>query len=117
MLIYLKGLELRYAISEQYISYGITLKWMQIDNQCFDWEHPMLLYPAVLAKTQKEMEHHPFLSLGVIQSRDKSYGVTYYKYFGLLLQEVAIEMGEELLRRLLSFADLTSINLDSQEYP
>lgn len=113
---YAKGLEVRYAVTEQFVSYGVTLKWMQIDNQCFDWDHPMLLYPAVLSKSQKELEAHPFLSLGVIQSTDKSFGVTYFKYFGLLLQEIAVEVGEELLRRVIDFANLSLLNADPEKY-
>lgn len=112
----MKGLEIRYAVSDQFVSYGVTLKWMQIDNQCFDWDHPMLLYPAVLSKSQKELEEHPFLSLGVIKSTDKSFGVTYFKYFGLLMQEIAVEVGEELLRRVVDFADLSLLNVDPDRY-
>lgn len=107
MLVYIRDIEARYAISKQFLSYGLTIKWMQIDNQAFDWDHPMLLYPAVLSKSKKELEEHPFLSLGAIQSRDRSYGVTYYKYLGLLVQEMALEMGEELLRNILNFVNLS----------
>jgi len=107
MLVYIKDFGARYAMSKQFISYGLTIKWMQIDNQAFDWDHPMLLYPAVLSKSKKELEEHPFLSFGAIQSRDRSYGVTYYKYFGLLIQEMALEMGEELLRNILQFVNLS----------
>ena len=107
LLLYVKDIEARYALSKQFLSYGLTIKWLQIDNQAFDWDHPMLLYPAVLSKSKKELEEHPFLSFGAIQSRDRSYGVTYYKYFGLLVQEMALEMGEELLRNVLNFANLS----------
>ena len=107
LLVYVKDLEVRYAISKEFMSYGITVKWLQIDNQSFDWDHPMLLFPAVISKNAKELEEHPFLSLGIIQSRDTSYGVTYFKYFGLLLQEMSIEVGEELLRRLLDFVNFS----------
>lgn len=114
LLLYVKGLEVRYAISEQFVSYGLTVKWLQVDNQCFDYDHPMLLYPAVLSKAAKELESHPFLSLGIIQSKDRSYGVTYYKYFGLLLQEMAIEVGEELLRRVLAFVDFSLLAVQKE---
>ena len=105
--VYIKGAEARYSVSDQYLSYGLTVKWLQIDNQVFDWEHPMLLFPTVLSKDQKEMSEHPFLSVGIIQSKDTSYGVTYYKYFGLLLQEFSIELGEELLRKIMAFASFS----------
>jgi vacuolar protein sorting-associated protein 13A/C len=111
LLVYVKDLELRYAISKQFTSYGVTIKWLQIDNQSFDWDHPMMLYPAVINKSAKELEEHPFLSLGIIQSRDTSYGVTYFKYFGLLLQEMSIEVGEELLRRLLNFGNFSLLTV------
>lgn len=65
----------------------------------------MLVYPSVLTKDKNE---HPFLSVGVIQSKDTSYGVTYFKYFGVLLQEMSIELGEELLRKFLAFASFSS---------
>jgi vacuolar protein sorting-associated protein 13A/C len=107
LLVYMREIEARYAISVQFISYGLNIKWLQVDNQAFDWNHPMLLYPSVLTRSQKELKEHPFLSFGAIQSRDRSYGVTNYKYLGLLIQEMSLEVGEETLRQLLNFANLS----------
>jgi vacuolar protein sorting-associated protein 13A/C len=73
----------------------------------------MLLFPTILSKTAKDLNEHPFMSLGIIQSKDTSYGVTYVKYFGLLLQEISLEMGEELLRRILSFVNLSILSADA----
>ena len=113
-MLYFKELEIRYADSAQFASYGITIKWMQIDNQSFDWEHPMLLYPAVISKSKHELDEHPFLSLGVIQSKDRSYGVTYYKYLGLLVQELSLEVGEDLLRKIIDFTNLSYFKVQAK---
>lgn len=104
MYLYGKGLEFRLQDSKLYQTIGFKLKWFQIDNNLFEYTHPILMYPAVIRRNEEEMESHPTLNIGIIKSKDTSHGVEYIKYFGLLLQEMNVEMGEELLKRILLYA-------------
>jgi vacuolar protein sorting-associated protein 13A/C len=103
-----KGLEVRCELSRLFQTLGFKLKWLQIDNQLFDYTHPILVYPSVIKRTDADMDEHPTLNVGIIQSR-MDRGVHYFKYCGILLQELTIELGEELLRKLIQFAQFESI--------
>ena len=106
--IYAKGLEFRQQQSKLFQTLGFKLKWFQIDNCLFDYTHPILMYPAVVKKKDKELEEHPTLNIGIIKSTEDR-GVDYYKYFGVLLQELNIELGEELLQKIILFAQFKSL--------
>lgn len=107
--IYGKNLEFRLLQSALYQTLGFKLHWLQIDNCLLDYTHPILIYPAVIKRTAEDLAEHPTINVGIIKSRDTSHGVDYYKYFGVLLQELNIDLGEELLRKLLLFAQFESI--------
>lgn len=103
-----KDLELRYSASNLHYTYGLTVQWIQMDNQLFDdWDHPILLYPAVISKKAQfkagEEGLPPFLSVALIQSVDAAHGVKYFKYAGFLLQEVVIDLGEHLMHKLVDY--------------
>lgn len=110
---YAKDFQLRLTSSNLFHTYGLTIGWLQLDNQLFDdWDHPILLYPAVISKkaqfkagaTSRDQDSlPPFLSMALIQSVDSAHGVTYYKYGGFLLQEVVIDLGEHLMNKLVDF--------------
>jgi vacuolar protein sorting-associated protein 13A/C len=111
--VFAKDVELRHAISNLHATYGLTLGWLQIDNQLFgDWDHPILLYPAVITKRHRGTEDSPpppFLSAALIMSQDAAHGVTYIKYFGFLMQEVQVDLGEHLVNKLVEFGQFESI--------
>lgn len=111
--VWAKDLELRYSVSNLHVTYGLTVAWLQIDNQLFDdWDHPILLYPAVISKKAQFKrggdEDPPCLSAALIQSVDSAHGVRYYKYFGFLLQELVIDLGEHLMHKLVDFLQFDS---------
>ena len=108
MYVYGKGLEFRMQQSKLFQTLGFKLKWFQIDNCLFDYTHPILMYPAVVQKNDKELDEHPTFNIGIIKSNEGK-GVDYYKYFGVLLQEMNIELGEELLEKIILFAQFQSI--------
>ncbi len=107
--LYGRDLEFRLVQSVLYQTLGFKLHWLQIDNCLLEYTYPILCYPAVIKRTAKDLSEHPTINLGVIKSRDTSHGVDYYKYFGLLMQELNLDLGEELLRKLLLFAQFESI--------
>lgn len=108
MYIYSKDLEFRMQQSTLFQTLGFKVKWFQIDNSLFDYTHPILMYPAVVQKKESELQEHPTLNVGIIKSNE-SRGVDYFKYFGVLLQEMNIELGEEQLQKIILFAQFDSI--------
>lgn len=51
--IWAKGVELRWSQSWEHTTYGLSVGWLQVDNQSFDWgEHPILLYPTATPQHQ-----------------------------------------------------------------
>lgn len=108
MYVYSKDLEFRMQQSTLFQTLGFKIKWFQIDNCLFDYTFPILMYPAVVQKKESELQEHPTLNVGIIKSNE-SRGVDYFKYFGVLLQEMNIELGEELLQQIILFAQFDSI--------
>ncbi|KAK4050444.1 Vacuolar protein sorting-associated protein 13 [Microbotryomycetes sp. JL201] len=99
-----RGLSAKYMDSTTNVSYDVSCKWIQVDNQLFGGLYPILLYPSVIPKDGKELEVHPSLQASVIILKDDSHGVTYFKYASVLLQEMTIEVDEDFLFALLDFA-------------
>lgn len=111
---HLGDLEIRLGEGTRYITSGMTLRTLQVDNQLFDYEHPILLYPSLSARPRRssgnaaEEPDNAVLNLGVIKLKNAAEGITHYKYAGVLLQEVTIELGEEILSRIIYFANFPS---------
>ena len=99
-----RGLEFKYHDYNLYTTFGLSVDWLQVDNQILNAHEPIIFYPAIL----KRSSHKSFLSIALTKSKDNSYGVDYYKYFALLMQEATIELDEEFLLALLDFVDLPS---------
>lgn len=97
-------LEMRYNESQATRSYGLTIKWMQIDNQLWGALFPISLYPANLPKDKTALETLPTLQVAVVESKDKTHGVRHLKYASVLLQELQIEVELEWLMALLDFS-------------
>ena len=106
--LFARDLELRYSQSRSLITYGLEIGSLQIDNQLIDWDHPILFYPATTSKKTERSSvssaPQSFISLAVIKSVSSAYGVEYFKYLGFLMQEAALEVGEDILLKLADFA-------------
>lgn len=97
-------LDVRYNESQATRSYGLTIKWMQIDNQLWGALFPISLYPANLPKDKAALETVPTLQVAVVESKDETHGVRHLKYASVLLQELQIEVELEWLMALLDFS-------------
>lgn len=104
-----RGLEFHYSESEVTTAFNIICKWIQMDNQLFSGLFPIVLYPAVIAPHQSDLESHPTLQASLIQSKDDSHGVTHIKYASFLLQEVTVELDEDFLFACIDFAKLDGL--------
>ena len=94
---------------------GCSIRWLQIDNQAPDAGDDMLiLYPTMLSRQKKDETVPPVFQVALVRSKDTSYGVDYYKYFTLLLQEVSLELDEIFLLKLVDFFkfDVQGWNMD-----
>ncbi|CAG8815851.1 13366_t:CDS:2, partial [Dentiscutata erythropus] len=103
---FMRGLEFKYSDSTLYQSINFVVKWLQIDNQLYGGLYPIILYPTVVPKDSKEIEVHPAFHTSLIKAKDESHGVTYIKYFSILLQEMTFEIDEDFLFSLLEFTKI-----------
>ncbi|OBT96470.1 hypothetical protein VE01_05675 [Pseudogymnoascus verrucosus] len=99
-----RDLTLRYSESPLYQTVSASIKWIQIDNQLYGGIFPMIIYPSVVPKQHAETEAHPSLHAQITRVKDDSYGVLYFKYATLLLQQMTVEIDEDFVYALLDFS-------------
>ncbi|KAJ3227354.1 hypothetical protein HK099_002420 [Clydaea vesicula] len=80
-----------------------TLKWIQIDNQLYGCIEPIFVYPTNLPKDGDE-QFRPVLLGTLTKSKDISYGLDYYHFCSILLQELSFDIDEDFLNALLEFS-------------
>ncbi|KAI8929325.1 hypothetical protein BC831DRAFT_410850 [Entophlyctis helioformis] len=97
-----KSLMFMWTDTEDSQAVAFSLKWLQIDNQMYGAVEPIFLYPTVIPVEGKE-DNRPVLMLSLCKSKDTSYGVGYYKWFTLLLQELSIDLDEDFLYAITDF--------------
>ncbi|KAJ3092913.1 hypothetical protein HK102_000456 [Quaeritorhiza haematococci] len=101
----IKDLVIEYTDTSTIENLEFRIKWLQIDNQLYGGLEPIFVYPTVIPKgIQKNGEEAPVLWLELCKSKDKSYGVDYYYFFMILLQELSFDLDEDFLLALLDFS-------------
>jgi vacuolar protein sorting-associated protein 13A/C len=102
-LAYITLQDIRIKLKETETEYNSSLevRWIQIDNQLFGGFYPIILYPTVVPKTEKELADRPILNLSGTLLKDSEHGVIRFKYFQLLLQEMTAEADEDFLWAIL----------------
>ncbi|RKP03518.1 hypothetical protein CXG81DRAFT_9373 [Caulochytrium protostelioides] len=93
-----KNVTFIYSDSIKSKSVSFSIKWLQIDNQLYGCMEPIFLYPTVIPK---EGEEEPVLLATVSKNKDATYGVDYYNWFTILLQELSVDLDEDFLHELL----------------
>ncbi|KAJ1515110.1 hypothetical protein HMI56_006567 [Coelomomyces lativittatus] len=101
MYITLKDLVFNYQDTNLYTTYRLDVHWLQIDNQLFAANEPIVLFPVEISKSAPS-QHHTF-QMALVKSKDQSHGVHYYKYFTCLLQEMTFSVDQALLAALSNF--------------
>ncbi|KAJ1838607.1 Vacuolar protein sorting-associated protein 13, partial [Coemansia sp. RSA 2708] len=99
----LADMELKYTDSTSNQTFRLTVKWVQIDNQIYGALFPIVLYPTTLGAVTAGVSSPPALQAVVVRAKDRSYGVEYFKYASVLVQEVSVELDEDFLYALLDF--------------
>jgi vacuolar protein sorting-associated protein 13A/C len=98
-LAYLTLQDIRLEVKETDTEYASSLqvRWIQIDNQLIGGFYPIILYPTVVPKTEKELADHPIFSASGTLLKDSEHGVTRFKFLQVLLQEMTAEADEDFL--------------------
>ncbi|KAH8555467.1 hypothetical protein BGW37DRAFT_419803 [Umbelopsis sp. PMI_123] len=98
-----RDLDIKITDSNMYTSLRTNIKWLQIDNQLFGSIYPILLYPSALPKDTEDRIMVPTFQLGLDRVKDDTHGVSFFKYFSVLLQEMTFEMDEDFLYAIIDF--------------
>jgi len=98
-LTYLTLQDIRIKVRETETEYtsSLEVRWIQIDNQLFGGYYPIILYPTVVPKTEKELADHPIFSISGSLLKDPEHGVVRFKYLQVLLQEMTAEADEDFV--------------------
>ncbi|KAJ3031870.1 UNVERIFIED_CONTAM: hypothetical protein HDU68_011629 [Siphonaria sp. JEL0065] len=111
-----KNIEFAYVDTSMAQSITFSINWLQIDNQRYGSLDPIFLYPSVLPKEGEE-SFHPVFMASLSKSKDSSYGVDFYNWFTILLQEISIDLDEDFLYALISFAKFEVTGWEQQDAP
>ncbi|ORY51917.1 hypothetical protein BCR33DRAFT_712120 [Rhizoclosmatium globosum] len=111
-----KNIEFAYVDTSMAQSITFSINWLQIDNQRYGSLDPIFLYPSVLPKEGEE-SFHPVLMASLSKSKDSSYGVDFYNWFTILLQEISIDLDEDFLYALINFAKFEVIGWEQEDVP
>jgi vacuolar protein sorting-associated protein 13A/C len=93
----LQDIRIKFRETETDYTSSFEVRWIQLDNQLFGCFYPIILYPTIVPKTEKELADRPILNLSGILLKDPEHGVIRFKYFQLLLQEMTAEADEDFL--------------------
>ncbi|TPX68863.1 hypothetical protein SpCBS45565_g02841 [Spizellomyces sp. 'palustris'] len=115
-LLYASARNLTFAFTDTTMNQALTfsVKWLQIDNQLYEGLEPIFLYPSVIPKEGEE-DYHPVLMTALSRSKDPSYGVDFFDWFTILLQELSVDMDEEFLGALISFTKFNVPGWDEEK--
>lgn len=105
----LKGIDLKLTDSAMYHSLRWNIDWVQIDNQMYGSNFPIMLYPTNSTDNgdrRKSNKILPTVQIGLDRVKDNSHGVIYFKYFSILLQEISIELDETFVYAIMEFAHI-----------
>ncbi|KAJ1666119.1 Vacuolar protein sorting-associated protein 13 [Coemansia sp. RSA 1646] len=102
----LSDVELKYTDSTSNQTYKLTVKWIQVDNQIYGALYPIVVYPTTLGVAAAGISSPPALQAVVVHAKDNSYGVEYFKYASVLMQELSVELDEDFLYALLDFVKI-----------
>ena len=92
----------------EFIKFKKGLQWIQIDNQLPNAMDPIFLFPSILSKNETT-KARPVIMASMCRSKDTSFGVDYYEWLTVLLQELSIVLDEEFLQKLIEFNDFPSL--------
>ena len=66
----LRDVKFTFRDSSLYTTYGLVMKWLQMDNQLDDSPNRLILYPTVVPKDGKEVHAPPVFQAALVRSKD-----------------------------------------------
>ncbi|XP_074183747.1 intermembrane lipid transfer protein VPS13C [Rhinolophus sinicus] len=95
---FLSGIQIEFKQSPHQRSLRATLYWLQIDNQLPGAMFPVIFHPVAPPKSiALDSEPKPFIDLSVITRFNEYSKVLQFKYFMVLIQEMALKVDQGFL--------------------
>ena len=100
--VFVQDVEMKFTDTNLHSAVGITVGNLQIDNQS-----PIVLDPIIFGLSPIEAKNNvkipPIFQVALVKSKDSHYGLDFYRYFTVLLQEVSVTIDEDFLMELMDF--------------
>ena len=116
----LRGLKIQFEEYPKYRDFSLDCQWIQLDNQLFGGEFPIILYPAtdLTSSSEKDLAVQPTFHGRVVVSKDlcrlliyclnpltcPAHGVQVFDGLELRLQTMAVQVDEDLLWAAFEFS-------------
>ncbi|XP_078286094.1 intermembrane lipid transfer protein VPS13C isoform X3 [Rhinoraja longicauda] len=100
---FLSGIHIEYKQSAHHRSLRAQLYWLQIDNQLAGAIFPTAFYPVLPPKSiALDSEPKPFVDISIITRFNEHSQVMQFKYFMVLIQEMAVKIDQGFLNALIT---------------
>ncbi|KAF7703592.1 hypothetical protein HF521_022599 [Silurus meridionalis] len=114
---FLAGIHVELKQSPHQRSLRAQLHWLQVDNQLTGAIFPIVFHPVPPPKSiVLDSEPKPFIDVSIITRFNEHSQVMQFKYFMVLVQEMAVKMDQGFLGEILAFfSPATSIQADKKK--
>ncbi|GAA6110095.1 vacuolar protein sorting-associated protein 13C isoform X2 [Tachysurus ichikawai] len=114
---FLAGIHVELKQSQHQRSLRAQLHWLQVDNQLTGAIFPIVFHPVPPPKSiALDSEPKPFIDVSIITRFNEHSQVMQFKYFMVLVQEMAVKMDQGFLGEILAFfTPAANIQSDKQK--
>ncbi|XP_062927043.1 intermembrane lipid transfer protein VPS13C isoform X1 [Mobula hypostoma] len=106
---FISGIHVEYKQSAHHRSLRAQLYWLQVDNQLTGAIFPTAFYPVLPPKSiALDSEPKPFIDISIITRFNEHSQVTQFKYFMVLIQEMAVKIDQGFLSAVVALFTPTS---------
>ncbi|XP_072349204.1 LOW QUALITY PROTEIN: intermembrane lipid transfer protein VPS13C [Scyliorhinus torazame] len=100
---FLSGIQVEYKQSAHHRSLRAQLYWLQIDNQLAGAIFPIAFHPILPPKSiALDSEPKPFVDISIITRYNEHSQVMQFKYFMVLIQEMAVKIDQGFLSAVIA---------------
>ncbi|XP_038824975.1 vacuolar protein sorting-associated protein 13C-like [Salvelinus namaycush] len=114
---FLSGIHVEFKQSPHQRSLRAQLHWLQVDNQLTGAIFPIVFHPVPPPKSiALDSEPKPFMDVSIITRFNQHSQVTQFKYFMVLVQEMAVKIDQGFLGAILAlFTPAAESHVDKQK--
>ncbi|KAM9422559.1 intermembrane lipid transfer protein VPS13C [Salvelinus alpinus] len=114
---FLSGIHVEFKQSPHQRSLRAQLHWLQVDNQLTGAIFPIVFHPVPPPKSiALDSEPKPFMDVSIITRFNQHSQVTQFKYFMVLVQEMAVKIDQGFLGAILAlFTPAAGSHVDKQK--